>query len=98
MIIPVIGINRMSLGSLDIMASAQFVTSHDIKSETRGRKRQYENDAARQAACRARKNTRTLSVQLSVETFDLLNNFLKFKDETKDHCVERALKSFFRKR
>lgn len=70
---------------------------HVTKSSV-GRPRQYASNAERVAACRARKKTKTLSVQISQETFDALEQFLKFKDETKEHAVERALKNFLRKR
>ena len=80
------------------MTSIQFVTSNDKQPLKRGRKPLYENAAKRQAAFRARKQTRTLTVQISPEIFDSLNLFLEFKDETKDSCVERALKNFLRKR
>lgn len=39
-----------------------------------------------------------LTVHVSAEVFARLDEFLKFKDETKDHVVDRALKAFLRKR
>lgn len=35
---------------------------------------------------------------VSVETAQRLDEYLKFKDQTKDETVDRALKAFFRKR
>lgn len=39
-----------------------------------------------------------LSVHIPVDVMSRLDEFLKFKDETKEHVVERALRAFLRKR
>lgn len=70
----------------------------------RGRARKYENDAARVAACRARKNKKAVTFDLSPEVLEKLAEFMarrvdsKNPGETKSQVVERALNQFLRKR
>jgi hypothetical protein len=57
--------------------------------------------AARQEAYRQRLKQAgkvELTAHVDKEIFDALTEFLKFKDETKDSAVNRALKAFLRKR
>lgn len=63
-----------------------------------GRKRIYESDAARVAAYRARKKSKSLTVLVAPELLDKLDSFMLARDETKAQVVERALRYFFRKR
>jgi hypothetical protein len=63
-----------------------------------GRQRIYENDAAKVAAYRARKNKKPATFDLAPELLERLNKFMLARDETKSQVVERALKDFFRKR
>jgi hypothetical protein len=84
------------------MAQIENVNCNDIfgfaPPGKRGRKREYANDVARVVAHRARNNTKSLNVQISADLFAQLDKFLQFKDETKSHCVECALKQFLRSR
>ena len=66
--------------------------------KTGGRKRIYENDAARVIACRARKNKKAATFNLSPDLLSRLDAFMLARDETKSEVVERALNYFFRKR
>ncbi len=69
-----------------------------------GRQRIYETAAARVAACRARKNKKAATFDLSPDVLEQLDLFMSRRvdsslpDETKSHVVERALKQFLRKR
>jgi hypothetical protein len=63
-----------------------------------GRPRKYESDAARVAACRARKNKKAATFDIAPELLERLDKFMLARDETKSEVVERALKEFFRKR
>ena len=63
-----------------------------------GRRRIYENDVARVIACRARKNKKAATFNLSPDLLSRLNSFMLARDETKSEVVERALNYFFRKR
>jgi hypothetical protein len=63
-----------------------------------GRKRIYESDAARVAACRARKNKKASTFNIAPELLKRLDDFMLARDETKSQVVERALRDFFRKR
>lgn len=65
---------------------------------TGGRKKIYENDAARVAAFRARQHKRSITVLISPELIATLDAFMLARDETKSQVVERALANFFRKR
>ncbi len=51
----------------------------------------YENAAARVAAHRERHNTKTLSVQIPAELMDGLNEYMKFKNLTKDAVITKLL-------
>lgn len=57
------------------------------------RARKYENDAARVAAFRARKQLVTLSVDIPVEVADALEKYLQFKDVTKTFVIEKLLRT-----
>lgn len=69
-----------------------------------GRQRIYETAAARVAACRARKNKKAATFDLSPDLLNRLDDFMRLRvdsknpSETKSQVVERALQSFFRKR
>lgn len=69
-----------------------------------GRAKKYATVAARVAACRARKNKKAATFDLSPDILDRLDEFMRLRvdsknpDETKSQVVERALNSFFRKR
>ena len=63
------------------------------------RARRYENDAARVAAFRARNGLVTLSVDVSRDVAEALDQYLQFKDVTKSAVIEKLLRSqLFRKR
>lgn len=59
----------------------------------RGRPAKYANAAERVAACRARKNTRTLSVQVPADLYKALEDYMQFKDLTKNEVIEKLLKT-----
>lgn len=69
-----------------------------------GRRRVYENDAARVAAWRERSGKKSMTVSLSVDLLAQLNAFMVRRvdsdnpAETKSEVVERALRYFLRKR
>lgn len=72
---------------------------------TGGRKRQYEDSAERVAAYRSRNaDKRTLSVLVDQTVLSELDAFMARRvdsanpDETKAQVVERAIRSFLRKR
>lgn len=66
--------------------------------------KKYATAAARVAACRARKNKKAATFDLSPDILDRLEEFMRLRvdsknpDETKSQVVERALNNFFRKR
>ncbi len=51
----------------------------------------YENAAARVAAHRARNNTKSLTVQIPAELMEGLNEYMKFKNLTKDQVITKLL-------
>lgn len=51
----------------------------------------YESAAARVAAHRARNNTRSLTVQIPAELMEGLNEYMKFKNLTKDQVITKLL-------
>lgn len=51
----------------------------------------YENAAARQAAHRARNGTNTLTVQIPAEVMEAFNEYLKFKNLTKNEVITKLL-------
>lgn len=53
----------------------------------------YENDAARVAAYRARKDLVTLTVDLPAEVVAGLDAYLKFKGVTKREVIEKLLRT-----
>lgn len=53
----------------------------------------YENDAARVAAYRARKDLVTLTVDLPADVVAGLDQYLKFKGVTKREVIEKLLRS-----
>lgn len=69
-----------------------------------GRVKKYASAAERVAACRARKNKKAATFDLSPDVLERLDEFMRLRvdsknpDETKSQVVERALKYFFRKR
>lgn len=69
-----------------------------------GRNRIYASDAARVAACRARKNKKAVTFDLSPDVLNDLAEFMRRRvdsnnpGETKSQVVERALKNFLRTR
>lgn len=76
----------------------------DVVKKSKGRAKIYDSAAARVAACRARKNLKAVTFDLSPDVLNSLNVFMSRRvdsslpDETKSHVVERALKQFLRKR
>jgi metal-responsive CopG/Arc/MetJ family transcriptional regulator len=57
------------------------------------RPRLYENDAARVAAFRARKNVLPLTVELPADLMAEFDEFLKFKDTTRKAVIEKLIRS-----
>jgi len=58
-----------------------------------GRKKQYENTAARVAAYRERNNLKTFTVQLDEDLFAQLEAYLEFKTLTKSQVIEKLIKN-----
>lgn len=56
-----------------------------------GRKRKYANDAEKQAAFRARSGRKSMTVSLPPELIERFDEYLKFKDLTKNDVIERLL-------
>lgn len=57
------------------------------------RPRIYATDAERVAACRARKNTVRLCVDIPADLAAEFEEFLKFKDVTKNATIEKLLRT-----
>ena len=55
------------------------------------RPRLYANDAEKQAAYRARNNKKTLKVDIDADLFDAMEQYMKFKDLTKQQVIEKLL-------
>lgn len=56
-----------------------------------GRKRKYATDADRQAAFRARSGKASLTITLPPELLEKFNEYLKFKDISKNEVIEKLL-------
>jgi hypothetical protein len=56
-----------------------------------GRKRKYANDAEKQAAFRSRSGKSSMTVLLSPELLQAFNEYLKFKNVSKNDVIERLL-------
>lgn len=82
----------------------EAIEAEKLLSSNRGRAKKYATAAARVAACRARKNKKAATFDLSPDILDRLEEFMRLRvdsknpDETKSQVVERALNNFFRKR
>ena len=76
----------------------------DVVKKNKGRARIYDSATARVAACRARKNHKAVTYDISPDVLKMLDDFMARRvdstlpDETKSHVVERALIQFLRKR
>lgn len=55
------------------------------------RARLYATDAEKQAAYRARHNTKTLNVQIPIELMEQLDEYMKFKCLTKAEVITKLL-------
>lgn len=53
--------------------------------------RKYKSDAERVKAFRERNNKKTLCVQIDAQLMEKLDEFLKFKDITKNKLIEKLL-------
>lgn len=74
-------------------ASRNNVTCNDIPARGRGRPRVHESDAARVQAHREKHDLVALTVDLPRAVVDEFNEYLKFKDVTKNAVIEKLLRS-----